>query len=157
MASTEIAACQACKKTFTLSHCQQGIVTELKGKGLSFIMIECPNCGTSTPYMPDTIHEPTQHKQNDVYRCPVSHCSGWVAWIESSSFFGCGQCGSIWHDEKNLNDAIGQSVSNYPYRASCYKKINEQWTPAPIELQPDNYEELVELESFDHAQTVLRG
>ncbi|WP_276378603.1 hypothetical protein [Flavobacterium sp. H4147] len=93
------------------------------------------------------------------YRCPVSHCAGWVDLIEdkTSSFFGCGECGSMWHDEKNFQKEITQIISLHDYRAKCYNMIEDKWMPAPFKNEDKNYESLVESEPFDKSKSFIRG
>ncbi|KRD08140.1 hypothetical protein ASE21_15710 [Flavobacterium sp. Root901] len=98
-------------------------------------------------------------KEFDIYRCPVSHCIGWVDLIDddNSSFFGCGECGSIWYEEKNFQKEITQIISLYEYRTKCYEEIGEKWLPALFENEDKNYEILVESEPFDKSKSFIRG
>lgn len=99
------------------------------------------------------------NKKTSPYRCPVSHCAGWVDLIEdkTSSFFGCGECGSMWYDEKNFQKEITQIISLYDYRAKCYNMIEDKWMPAPFKNEDKNYESLVESEPFDKSKSFIRG
>lgn len=152
--------CQSCHQTFELSNKQINLVTDLLNRGQKFIMLECSLCGLATNYQQenDDIQNSAIEVDSYTYRCPVSHCTGWVELIEdsTSSFFGCGECGSIWHEEQSFQKEITQIVSLYNYRAKCYKMIENKWTPSPLENEDKNYETLVESEPFDKKKSFTR-
>ena len=57
------------------------------------------------------------------YRCPVSRCSGWVVLVadpEERSFWGCGECGSVWYNRSKLFEEICKIINRFPYRQRCY-------------------------------------
>lgn len=153
--------CQVCHRTFTLSHQQAILVTDLLKRNLNFIMVECPLCGFATNYKAEneTIQNINITVSPSSYRCPVSHCSGWVDFIneETSEFFGCGECGSIWHEEKNFQKEITDIISLYDYRAKCYEIILDKWMPSAIKNEDKNYEKLIECEPFDKSKSFIRG
>lgn len=102
--------------------------------------------------------EDSSHPQ---YRCPVSHCAGWVDYIaepKAKPFWGCGACGSRWLDVKNLYKEMQAIAAQYPYRRKCYKKAaGGKWLPVPLAQQPVDYEERVEREPFDKKDSFNRG
>lgn len=150
--------CQTCHRTFTLSNQQAILVTDMLKRNLNFIMIECPLCGLATNYKAEN---ETMQKliQPSPYRCPVSHCSGWVEFIDenSSGFFGCGECGSMWYEEKNLQKEITHIISLYNYRAKCYEMISYKWIPASFKNEDKNYSYLVDFEPLDKIKNFIRG
>lgn len=85
------------------------------------------------------------------FRCPETACIGWVSWVEDEddSFWGCGECGSVWTESDELNEAIDESIEKHAYRKKCYRKTKGGWKPLPLEKEPEDYEELVELEVDD--------
>lgn len=81
MTSIKNARCQVCDKTFELDALQQKFVAPLVAKGQSFIMIECPSCGSSTQYVKAEEPVETSHQVRN-YRCPITQCAGWVDLID---------------------------------------------------------------------------
>jgi hypothetical protein len=77
-------------------------------------------------------------------RCPVQTCSGWVC--EVDDFFGCGECGNIWRSEKELANAIKQSIVIFPYRAAAYMLVGQTWKNNPSGSMASDYEEKVSTE-----------
>lgn len=87
-------------------------------------------------------------KHNFSIRCPIKTCSGIVVEIEDddSTFFGCGECGNVWYDNKSLNIAIAEIIEKYKYRSEVYKKEGENFIAIPFTEEPKNYAELVQKE-----------
>lgn len=85
------------------------------------------------------------------FRCPESTCIGWVSQVEDDdeTFWGCGECGTVWSDSDELSEAIDGAIEKHPYRKKCYRKTRSKWNPVPLDKQPDDYEELVEQEWDD--------
>lgn len=82
-------------------------------------------------------------------RCPVEACTGWISRVEIPNepmFWGCGECGNVWHHRKPLNDAISQILEKHNYRGQVYTKSAWGWTAVPLESEPADYRELVENE-----------
>lgn len=158
MTSIKNARCQVCDKTFELEALQQKFVAPLVAKGQSFIMIECPSCGSSTQYVKAEEPIETSHQVRN-YRCPITQCAGWVDLIDEKTrpFWGCGECGSIWYEEKNLQKEITNIVALHPYRAHSYKNLNGKWIPGDLNSEPTNYEDLVEKEFADDHDELVRG
>lgn len=158
MDSIKNTQCQVCKETFELNAQQQSFVLPLVEKGQRFIMIECPCCGSSTQYVKTA--DSVQNQNQDVnYRCPITQCTGWVDFIDTHSppFWGCGECGSVWYEERNFQKEITEIVTRHPYRAGSYEKINDKWLPASLSSEPANYEELVKKEPPDEHDELVRG
>ncbi len=154
----ESARCQVCDETFELDAQQQKFVAHLVTKGQRFIMIECPSCGSSTQYVKAAEFTEASNQPAN-YRCPITQCVGWVDLVEDQprSFWGCGECGSIWYDEKNLQKEITDIVALHPYRAHSYKQLDGKWAPGDLSAEPANYEALVEKESADDHDQLIRG
>lgn len=158
MDSIKNACCQVCAKTFELDAKQQKFVAPMVAKGQGFIMIECPCCGSSTQYV-KADESVEDHPQVHNYRCPITQCAGWVDLVDEKNppFWGCGECGSVWYEEKNLQEEIAGIVALHPYRAHSYKQLNGKWIPGDLNSEPANYEELVEKEPADDHDQLVRG
>lgn len=93
------------------------------------------------------------------YRCPVSHCTGWVVCVEDEEapFWGCGECGSVWFQKANLLREIDSILALFPYRHSCYRQAEGEWLPTDPETIPKDYEERVEQEPWDDSDDSVRG
>ena len=81
-------------------------------------------------------------------RCPEIGCTGWISEVDDGDehFWGCGECGNIWYDRAELDQAIDEIVSQFSYRKKVYRKSEKTWEPVPLGKEPRNYEELVEAE-----------
>lgn len=158
MDSINNACCQVCNKVFGLDAQQLKLVAPMVAKGQRFIMIECPLCGSSTQYVKAEKPVENSHPVQN-YRCPITQCVGWVDLIDDKArpFWGCGECGSVWYEEKNLQKEITDIVALHPYRARSYKQLNGKWIAGDLNLEPDNYEELVEKEPADDHDELVRG
>jgi transcription elongation factor Elf1 len=149
--------CRSCKREFALSKPQETLY-EVQRRKKQPVALECTLCGRA--FMVTFAAEPkgTEHPQ---FRCPVSHCAGWVDHIEQGrrkAFWGCGSCGSQWFKIENLFREIEAMVKRHAYRRKCYiKRATGGWLPAPPERQPSNYETLVEREPFEDSQDFVRG
>ena len=79
-------------------------------------------------------------------RCPEIGCTGWVSEVDDGDehFWGCGECGNVWDERGELNEAIDDIVSQFPYRKKVYRKSKGGWQPVPLEKEPEDYEGLVE-------------
>jgi hypothetical protein len=155
--------CEMCHKTFMLSKNDICLVEKAKANGQKFIMVECTECLLGTSYVPpgEKHLAPVNQDTDMPYRCPVSHCIGWVVNVDSDdngrSFFGCGECGSIWYDKNTLYSEIAQIVKKYPYRKKSYYKKFDKWIPADPEKESQKYEEKVKTEPFDEKGNFERG
>jgi len=158
MDSIKNSRCQICDDTFELDAQQQKFVAPLIAKGQKFIMIECPSCGSSTQYI-NVVETVKSSDQTASYRCPITQCTGWVDLIdeEARPFWGCGECGSVWFEEKNLQKEITSIVALHPYRAFSYKKLNGKWTPGVLSSEAESYDKLVEQEPVDDHDALVRG
>ncbi|MGY2398391.1 hypothetical protein [Pseudomonas sp. SDO5271_S396] len=158
MDSIKNARCQVCDKTFELDAHQQKLIAPMVAKGQRFIMIECPACGSSTQYIKAEAPVENHHFAQN-YRCPITQCAGWVDLIDENTrpFWGCGECGSIWYDEKNLQKEITDIVALHPYRARSYIQRDGKWIPGDLNSEPANYEKLVEKEPADNQDELVRG
>lgn len=75
-------------------------------------------------------------------RCPTSHCTGWVCFIEDEDapFFGCGECGGTWDSKAQLDADIGKIAAKHPLHRAVYIQIeNAGWQSAPFDKEPDDY------------------
>lgn len=81
-------------------------------------------------------------------RCPDIGCPGLIAEMPDGDehFWMCGECGDVWYDRDELDEAIGKIISQFPYRKKVYRKSKGTWQPVPLGKEPIDYEELVEAE-----------
>jgi len=82
-------------------------------------------------------------------RCPEDGCIGWVSFVKprsGDSFFGCGECGTVWRTRDELNAAIDAILAKCEYRRASYVRTQEGWSGASLEDEDPKYEELVEEE-----------
>jgi len=61
----------------------------------------------------------------------------------TSSFWGCGECGNVWHDRKKLNAQIQKICNKYSYRSACYIQDEKGYTGIPLKDEPENYRDRV--------------
>lgn len=149
--------CKLCKRVFTLTKDQEKLY-ESKRAANQPLALGCPLCGRTWMM---TFAQQKADKAHPQYRCPVSHCAGWVDYITAArakSFYGCGACGSRWLNVENLYKEIAAMVALHPYRKECYRKVaGGKWKPVPLAHQPRDYEERVEREPFDEKDDFVRG
>jgi hypothetical protein len=155
------ARCEVCHRSFALSGAQRKLVESAQKKGQAFIMVECSECGMATRYVPEgSAVQPTKETPAP-YRCPVPHCAGWASYVEDKgegrSFWGCGECGSVWFDKKNLFRDIDAITKRFPYRKKSYIKQGTEWLPADPSKEDPRYEDRVEQEPADTHQQFERG
>jgi hypothetical protein len=152
--------CENCRRDFLLSGEEARRVSAMLAKQMAFIMVECPLCRLGTQYCPtgSTINA-SKGEEPAPYRCPVSHCAGWVSFINDApaGFWGCGECGSFWRDSNNFQRELKQIAAKYRYRAMCYRPGKDNWTPAPFSEEVPDYERLVEDEPIDPQTEFMRG
>lgn len=86
---------------------------------------------------------------DDSLRCPTRACQGWICLVDEETdhpFWGCGECGAVWADRSDLDDAISGAVECYPHRLRVYRKSGGGWSPVPPASEPADYAERVEAE-----------
>ena len=167
MAIREHVVCGKCQGEFQASSDQQLLIEKARSKGQKLVALQCPLCSRITSFDPSLeasppIPEGAVTQDNEIpYRCPVSGCVGWVSFVPSSgeerSFWGCGECGSIWYEEKNLQMEIGRIIAEYSYRKSAYRKEEGNWKPVVHDEQPSDYEDLVNKEPDGMKKSFVRG
>ena len=97
--------CYSCKRVFTLDTEKTNILIQAKEKNIHFLMMNCPHCGKSFPINPITLSFPFSKKQAPKYKCPTNGCNGYVVSITDLEFpLGCGTCGIIWNNKKDLRE-----------------------------------------------------
>lgn len=153
--------CAKCKSEFEPNKKNQKIITDAIKKSMSFLMVECQNCGQYFSFNPIESHsQTTQDNKAITIRCPASRCSGWVSYIDATEdgqeFWGCGECGSIWHSKKNLIEEIQEITKKYKYRTSCYVLKDNDITQASPGNETKDYEDLVRSEDKDTASSFQR-
>lgn len=91
----------------------------------------------------------------DALRCPETSCTGWVSEVDDGHehFWGCGECGTTWFEQNELDQAITEAIEKHPYRKKCYRKSKQSWIGVSLEKEPKDYEALVEQECDDTEST----
>ncbi len=115
---------------------------------MTFIILECRNCGMSFPINPSVLGELDEISPKPI-RTPISGSHGYVLFIESGDekFYGCGETGAIWRQEENLFRDIELIIKKYPHRESCYNKTENGWVSNSEE--PDNMDDLIDYEDVE--------
>jgi hypothetical protein len=93
--------CSLCERSFQPDAQQAELIDKSRAKGMAFVVLSCPHCSCGAFVM---LKEPASATAESYYRCPVSHGTGWVCFVEGSKkskqkekpFWGCGECGSFW-------------------------------------------------------------
>ena len=141
----EIVLCKNCNSSFRVTNDQQAFVIKSRMKGMSFIMLECPNCNSSTDFNPNEGTIKVEEEQL-IWRTPISKINGFVSLItdEDEVFYGCGESGFIWRTKEKFYESIEEIIRKYPHREFCYRKQNGDWLPN--EDEPINIDELIDSE-----------
>jgi hypothetical protein len=147
--------CTNCKHQIVFTDEQNDSLEKKRQRGMPAAMIECPNCRFAVPIDLRKKSTPEPSTNEISYRCPVARCTGWVSFVDP--FWGCGACGSVWHEKRNLFEEIVSIKKKYSYRSNSYKNDGTEWLPAPLSEEIPNYEELVEEEKEEKNREFLRG
>ena len=154
----DFVTCASCRHAFELDATQQALVEKLKGQGAPFVALECPACGLSFG-----IDLKPRVKQEETWKCPVSHCDGWVShvhiderYLDGGDQWGCGECGSFWRDKNNLIKEAREIVKKFPYRSVYYETRDGQLKPTEPGDCPNDSEK-IESEPWDTAEDYERG
>jgi hypothetical protein len=59
------------------------------------------------------------------------------------AFWGCGECGSVWHAKQDLLQEITAIVRRFPYREHCYENVEGSWEPGKPSKEVADYPERV--------------
>ncbi len=150
-------SCSACSKTFVPSLEQLELISERKAAGAHIAMLKCPNCWMSFSVDLSTGIEP---REETIYRCPVSRCTGIVANIEnpensSESVWGCSYCGSYWTNLIDLIGDIREAIRRHPYRERFYVETDAGYQPSTIDMD-EKYYEMITQEPQDEASGFRR-
>ena len=144
----ELIKCDSCKTDFRPTSDQLNFILASKEKGMTFIMLECANCGMSFPFNPSSPRE-SDNSSDIPIRSPLSGAHGYVSYVDSEeeNFYGCGETGAIWRNEENLFRDIELIIKKYPHRSSCYTKTKNGWIANSEE--PENMDELIDQEETE--------
>ena len=157
------AICEECGERFyPLRTKQADMIRRCANSQWEKLAIECPRCHEYTKIDATAV---VAGKDGTVvstptYRCPVSACAGFVDYVKNDgekSYWGCGECGSMWYKKVKLLKEIENIIKKFSYRKKCYRKSKEQWLPADPDKIPDDYEERVENEPEDDSDEYVRG
>lgn len=155
--------CQNCQNEFDLSSEQERLISKSIKNGQTFLVLECPICSKHLALNPQSIEGNIQENtlKEELIFCPVGKCGGWVSHVKENGsgedFWGCGECGSIWYEKKNLFIDVEKIISQYPHRKEFYKKTDFGWSSPSIENLPVNYEELILSEEDGMGDSFVRG
>ncbi len=148
--------CPNCHHCFNPNEAIDQSMRKAQVRGEGLVMLECSACFSDIAWRPNASPPETP------FRCPVSHCSGWVSKLLSDemdrSVLACGECGSEWRDPINFFIEITEIQAQYAYRTSCYRRGSSiEWSPAPFDLEVADYEQKVRDEPLDQKTTFVRG
>lgn len=140
--------CKNCKTDFIPDRNQRKFIKSSREKNMTFIMLDCPNCDMSFDFNPTDNSDNVEHELP--LRTPISGSHGFISYIEDneSDFFGCGETGAIWKQEKNLFNDIDLIIKKYPHREKCYLKTKNGWIANPDE--PENMDDLIDKEDVEN-------
>jgi uncharacterized Zn finger protein len=101
--------CPNCKIIFDADKQQQQLLDQAIESKQRLIIIECPNCYKDVPIDPGNLLSFDSQKDEqpqDQIPCPICK-EGLVAYIDNGidKFWGCGECGTVWHSKEDLNNA----------------------------------------------------
>jgi uncharacterized C2H2 Zn-finger protein len=107
--------CPNCKNIFEANSQQEVLLSNAIKNNQRLLIIECSECYKDVPIDPCNLlsEEPQkdEDKKNGIVEeisCPV--CSaGIVSYIDEEKFWGCGECGSVWMNRNELDNALHQS------------------------------------------------
>ena len=151
----ELIKCDSCKTDFRPTSDQLNFILSSREKRMTFIMLECENCGMSFPFNPSAPGELDKTSDSPI-RTPISGSHGYVSYIDSENekFYGCGETGAIWRKEENLFRDIELIIKKYPHRTSCYTQIENGWIPNSNE--PENMDDLIDHEEVEELKKFER-
>lgn len=139
--------CASCSRAFEPNRELLGRVEDAKRRGLRMMMASCPVCGRTMPI--DLNPSATSKRaEDDRYRCPIAGCAGLAVKVQasdSSCFWGCGECGNVWHTDEGLYSDISEIIKKYSYRAAVYIRVG--WAFQPAGIEPKVYEDKVARET----------
>lgn len=90
------------QRTFDVNGADEERLEKAISAGQKMIMIQCRACSRSIPLNPQTLSRPMPEVEKK-HACPVSGCDGLVVHVSEGNFWGCGECGSVWADECEIN------------------------------------------------------
>lgn len=149
--------CPKCNKNTPLST-ETDFIKEEKEKGTKYMTLFCEFCNDTFDYNPTDNSNPSIKSDEIVWRCPVSGCHGFVSFVEGDSsegFYGCGETGDIWKNKNNFFNEIERIIKLYPYRKASYIKNGSEWLPN--DKEPNNIDDLIDLEEEDTFKDYIRG
>ena len=148
--------CANCGESFTPTDDGWRFIQEMAGKNSPLVMVKCTKCFEPMMCEPaaalrgETVTpDDGGGGEEEPLRCPVPQCIGWVSEVEEDrgkTFWGCGECGTVWRKKAKLDKAISKIVKRFPYREKSYVLTDDGWEPAPEDDEHPDYEELVEEE-----------
>ncbi|MEZ0229277.1 MAG: hypothetical protein ACAI25_11680 [Planctomycetota bacterium] len=146
--------CEMCDGRFEPTRRQSAFVKKAKSNG-DRPLVRCPDHGGGMRL------EPATSSDEDMLRCPVSQCDGWVVHVSDRVFHGrpfrgCGECGSAWFDDEALFVAITKITEVFEYRRRCYRKTASGWEPAKNQPRDSHYDDLVHREPIEQPRTAAR-
>lgn len=139
--------CPNCRNNFSPTKIQEKFIKESIEKRMTLIMIQCELCHHTIPFNPLNMNQDITSNE-ELLRCPVIGCYGYVSLIEKDEF-GCGECGNIWESKKDLFNDIRKIITKYPYRANVYIFEKSSIKPVSLIAEPKNYNDMVRKELFE--------
>ncbi len=137
--------CDKCKEWYEPDSEISASLQKAREAGARLLMIKCPLCGKTAPVSPQTLALP-EVVENEKFRCPIKMCAGYAVYVsEDGGFWGCGECGNVWRNSRDLFNEIRGIIKKYPHRKSVYREVGDKYSP--IYSEPDDYEDMVSSES----------
>lgn len=154
-----IITCPKCGHVFNPSGSIERMIRVCADQGREVFPLRCRGrgCGVTIEFDPRAvvanehtefrIRTDAEDRSRSIFRCPTATCYGWVEFFEET--FSCGECGSGWKTEKQLQNAITEIVDRYPHRKEVYALSEDgAWQPVPLSEQPNDYTKLVGTEQW---------
>ena len=146
-------SCGFCGRTYEASSGLENAFREWRSRRLRYGRLTCEKCGKNGPLdiRAARIHQPVAGPPPNQYRCPVSHCDGWVEHVKwrAKKIWRCGECGGEWATQADLFAHLEAVMKRYPYRKKVYRRVKDGWESVKLTEEPSNYEERVYKEPFE--------
>jgi hypothetical protein len=146
--------CTVCERRFEPPPSAKRVIAARLKAGIDDLLaVDCPFCKRM-----ELVE--IGPREEEPLRCPVPSCAGFVSRVtegrgaKKASFWGCGECGSIWREVSKLHREIESITKRFPYRKQCYKKVGKEWHPGRT---PSGYSAKVAKEPREKDREYERG
>ena len=99
--------CPSCLSIFRPKELEKSRINNAIEKGQKLLMMDCPVCYKSIPINPTGLIAVREKDVEEAIECPICN-DGIISYIDDGMevFWGCGECGNVWHSKKELDNAI---------------------------------------------------